>query len=491
MIHLPVLIVILPLFGAVVMPLLPKRKPILVAWTSLIFSTLALLALISFQHVNTYGAFHYVFGNYDAAIGIEFFIDPLLAFLVLFVAGLASLIILFSFEDIPHELKEHQYSHYYSLIMLLMFSMLGMIYTNDLFNTYVFMEILSITSTAIISIKHKRANFLASFRYLMLSSIGSLTILLGLAFLYMVTGQLNMDAMARVIQEVWVLYPTNLVLAVGFMLIGLAIKSAMFPLHIWLPDAHSSAPSPSSAFLSSLVVKVYIVVMIKLLYRIIGTEIIAALNIDTFILTMAGFGMIFGSVFAIGQRDIKRLLAYSSVAQIAYIFLGIGLLSRAGLAAGLFHIVSHALMKSALFLSAGAIIYGVHERRLAKLDGIGFRMPITMIVFTLAALGMIGIPGISGFMSKIYLGIALIEQQHPIFLSLILLSSFLNAIYYMPILISAFLKEDILQKNQLSRDPLPNSMIIAMVVIALALVVVGLYPQIIMNIIEKAMPYYF
>lgn len=489
--QLPVIIVLLPLISALIIPLLPKRKNILFGFVSIMFGLFLILSILSYLNVMNQGSFRYVFGNYLAMVGIEFLIEPLIALLVMFVSGLSFLITIYSFSDIQHELKEHQYSFYYSLIMLLMFSMLGMLYTNDIFNTYVFMEILSIVSTAIISIKHKRSNFLASFRYLMLSSIGSLTILMGLAFLYMVTGQLNMDSMALVISNVWTLYPTNLVLAIGFILIGLAIKSAMFPLHIWLPDAHSSAPSPSSAFLSSLVVKIYIVVLIKVIYRIFGVEIIASLRIDDFILIMASLGMIFGSIFAIGQKDIKRLLAYSSVAQIGYIFLGIGLLTPVGLAAGLFHIFSHALMKSALFLSAGSIIFSTNKRKLIDLDGIGFKMPITMITFSIAALGMIGIPGISGFMSKIYLGLALIADKHPIFLSLILLSSFLNAIYYMPILISSFLKEDILVKNSLQKDPLPLTMIIPMIIITLSILLIGLYPQIIMDVIELALPYYF
>lgn len=491
MIHLPVLVVLVPLFSAIIIPLLPKQKKILFGFVTLMFSVMLALVFLSYIDVNNLGTFRYVFGNYAPSIGIEFLVDPLISFLALFVTALAFLIVVYSFTDIQHELKEHQLPYYYILIMLIMFSMLGMLYTNDLFNTYVFMEILSITSTAIISIKHKRANYLASFRYLMLSSIGSLTILLGLAFLYMVSGQLNMDAMAQVISQVWTFYPTNLVLAIGFILIGLAIKSAMFPLHIWLPDAHSTAPSPSSAFLSSIVVKIYIVVLIKVLYRIIGVEIVSSLRIDDFILLMAASGMIFGSIFAIGQKDIKRLLAYSSVAQLGYIFLGIGLLTPEGLAAGIFHIVSHALMKSALFLSAGSVIYGTHKRKLIDFDGIGFRMPITMIVFTVAALGMIGIPGISGFMSKIYLGLALIGDRHPIFLSLILLSSFLNAIYYMPIIISAFLKEDVLVKNTLQKDPIPMTMLVPMIIIAVAMLVIGLYPQLIMDAIELAIPLYF
>jgi multicomponent Na+:H+ antiporter subunit D len=489
--QLPIIIVLVPLLCAIIIPLLPKKNFVLFGFVSIMFGMMLSMSIVSYIDVLNTDVFRFVFGNYQASIGIEFLIDPLIALLVMFVTGLAFLIVVYSFSDIQHELKPHQYSSYYVLIMLLMFSMLGMLYTNDIFNTYVFMEILSIVSTAIISIKHKRANFLASFRYLMLSSIGSLTILMGLAFLYMVTGQLNMDSMSVVISNVWTLYPTNLVLAIGFILIGLAIKSAMFPLHIWLPDAHSSAPSPSSAFLSSIVVKIYIVVLIKIIYRVFGVEIIASLRIDDFILVMASLGMIFGSIFAIGQKDIKRLLAYSSVAQIGYIFLGIGLLTPIGLAAGIFHIFSHALMKSALFLSAGSIIYSTGKRKLVDLDGIGFKMPITLITFSIAALGMIGIPGISGFMSKIYLGLALISDKHPIFLSLILLSSFLNAIYYMPILISSFLKEDILVKNSLQKDPLPLTMLIPMIVITLAVLLIGLYPQLIMDVIEMALPFYF
>jgi multicomponent Na+:H+ antiporter subunit D len=489
--HLPVIVLMVYLVTGVLIPLLPKIKGLLVGFVSMAMAVSFGLTVVSLIYVLQNGSYRYVFSGYAATIGIEFLIDPLMALMALVIAGLSLLIVVFSFSDIRHELPNHQHAAYYTLIMVLLFSMVGMVYTNDLFNTFVFMEILSISSTAIISIKHQRKNFLAAFRYLMLSSIGSLTILLGMAFLYMVSGHLNMDAMAQEIAQVWSLYPTNLVLAVGFILIGLAIKSAMFPLHIWLPDAHSSAPSPSSAFLSSLVVKIYMIVLIKVLYRIIGVTIIAELQIDQFILIMAAAGMIFGSIFAIGQRDIKRLLAYSSVAQIGYIFLGIGLLSPAGLAAAFFHIISHAVMKSALFLSAGSVIYATGKRKLADLDGIGFKLPITMTVFTLAALGMIGIPGISGFMSKIYLGLALIDGQQPLFLSLILISSFLNAIYYMPIITSAFLKEDVTVQNTLQRDPLPRSMIGVLVILGGILLVIGLYPQVVMSIIEAAMGQYF
>lgn len=486
----PVYMTVLPLAIAVIIPLLKQHRRIIQSVVTITMGILILLALFNWFEIHSLGAYSYTFGNYSSSIGIEFYIDELTSLLVLFILFLSFLILLYSFSDIPHELEPHQFGMYYSLILLLLFSMLGMIYTNDLFNMYVFMEILSITSTAIISIKHKKANFLASFRYLMLSSIGSITILFGLAFLYMVSGHLNMFEVHKVIQTLWTEYPMNLLLASGFILTGLGIKSAMFPLHVWLPDAHASAPSPSSAFLSSLVVKVYIFAIYKLLFRVLGSVLVKGLGIDQAIMVFAAMGMIFGSIFAIGQRDIKRMLAYSSVAQIGYIFLGLGLMSEHGLAASLFHIFSHGLMKTALFLSAGSIIFATGKRKLNALDGIGYRMPITMIVFTIAAFGMIGIPGVSGFMSKIYLGLALIEGSHPIYLALILLSSFLNAVYYLPIIIAAFLKEDPEHRHAMKLDPLPKRMLIPMVVIAACLIIIGFYPQIIMDIIEASLPAY-
>jgi multicomponent Na+:H+ antiporter subunit D len=395
---------------------------------------------------------------------------------------------IYSLKDMEHEINENQLSSYYTLVFLLLFSMVGLTITNDIFNMYVFMEILSITSCGIISIKHNKDNFLASMRYLILSAIGSLSVLLGIALLYMVTGHLNMFEISYVISKVWQSSPTNILVSLGFMVSGLAIKAAVFPLHIWLPDAHSSAPTPSSAFLSGLVVKVYIFTVAKILFRVIGIDIANALGIPTYLTYFAALGMIMGSVFAIGQKDIKRMLAYSSVAQIGYIFMGLGLATVQGFSAALFHIVSHALLKTALFLSAGAIIYQKEKRALRELNGIGYEMPATMTVFSVAAFGMIGIPGINGFMSKIYLSLAVIDAQRYVYLLIIILSSFLNAMYYLPIIIAAFLKEGKDRKNIMIMDRIPASMLYPMVIVAISCVLMGFFPQIIMGVIERAVP---
>ncbi|TCQ06634.1 multisubunit sodium/proton antiporter MrpD subunit [Serpentinicella alkaliphila] len=487
--QLPLYILLLLLMAAVIIPLITKelnlKSKVVIIGTLLITGS---MMLYTFVGVWRNGSYLYNIGNWGQKIGIQFNIDIFSTFMSLFIIILSLIIIIYSLKDIEHEISADQISLYYSLIFLLILGMVGITITNDLFNTYVFMEILAITSCAIISIKRYKENYMASFKYLMLNTLGSLSFLFGVALLYMVTGYLNLVEINIIINEVWRLYPTNLLLALGLMITGLAIKAAVFPLHIWLPDAHSSAPTPSSALLSGLVVKVYIFTAMKLLFRAIGLQIINEIDIPRFITYFAALGMILGSVFAIGQKDIKRLLAYSSVAQIGYIFLGIGIGTEQGLAAGLFHVITHGLMKSLLFLSAGAIIYKTGKRDIRTFQGIGYQMPITMILFTIGALGMIGIPGLNGFMSKWYLGFAVLQINQPIFLVIILISSFLNAMYYMPIIITAFLMGNDEKKEEMRFEELPKSMIIPMIFIGFLCIATGFFPQLIMNVVQRAVP---
>lgn len=433
-------------------------------------------------------SFMYNFGNWSPVIGIQFAVDEFSALMTFVVLTLATLIIIYSLKDIEHEIAEAQFLSYYTLIFLLLFSMVGMIFTNDLFNLYVFLEILSISSYGIISIKRSKDNLMATLKYLVIGTVGSASILIGIALLYMVTGYLNMSEANGVIGQAWQIYPRNILLSLVFILTGLGIKSAIFPLHTWLPDAHSNAPTPSSALLSGLVVKIYIFSIAKILFRVIGIDIVKAIGVPEFITYFAILSMIAGSVFAIGQKDIKRMLAYSSVAQIGYIILGLGLATELGLAAAFFHVITHALMKITLFLSAGAIIYKTGKRNIDDLKGIGYEMPVTMGVFTIAALGMIGVPGINGFVSKWYLSLAVLEANKPIYVVVILISSLLNAVYYLPIIMSAYLKENKTRKNIMVLDDLPKTMLITMAVIGVACIIMGVFPNVVMDIIKKAVP---
>lgn len=488
-IHFPVYILMLLLIFAVTIPL--QRKPYGRRFQLLMVSVLGIawiMALLELLKVLWDAPYSYTFGSYPAGIGIEFLVDEFSALMTLVVLTLSILIIIYSLKDLEHEIESSRMYSYYTLVFLLIFSMIGMIFTNDMFNLYVFMEILSITSVAIIAIKKKKDTLMASMKYLMMGAIGSVTVLMGIALIYMVTGQLNMSAINEEISAVWRLYPRNILLAMGFMITGFSIKAAIFPLHNWLPDAHSTAPTPSSALLSGLVVKAYIFSIAKIMYRVVGKNISVDIGIADYLIIFAVLSMMMGSVFALTQRDIKRRLAYSSVSQIGYIFLGLALASEMGFSAALFHVVSHAFMKSALFLSAGSIIYLTGKRDVKNLDGIGYEMPITMTVFSIGVLGMIGIPGTSGFMSKWYLGLAVLDAGHPELLIVLLLSSFLNALYYLPIIVSAFLRESPGRPLEMHRDGIPGTMKVSMVLVAVGSLVIGLFPHLVMDIIQQAVP---
>ncbi len=485
--QLPVIIMVLLLVAAAIVPIIRiKHLDSLRGFVMVVMTGAVILALLNIQEVFTVGESTIIFGGYTSKIGIAFYVSQLGSLFALFILSLSWVIVLYSLKDMEHHIPKNKFASYYTLIFLMLFSMMGMVFTHDMFNMYVFMEILSLTSAAIISIKDKKENILASFRYLLLNTIGSLSVLFGIALLYMVSGYLNMGELYQIMPNLIEFYPLNILLAIGFMFMGLGIKSAMFPLHVWLPDAHSTAPSPSSAILSGIVVKIYIFTVLKLMVFVFGVDVIASLQVDVALQVLAVIGMIMGSVFAIGQRDIKRMLAYSSVAQIGYIFLGLSLLTTAGIAASMFHVITHGIIKSALFLSAGAIIYKTNIRDLKQFNGMGYTMPFTMAVFSVAALGLVGIPGINGFMSKVYLSLAIVDHGQPWLLAAILISSYLNAVYYLPIIINSFLRNDAKTQPNMILEKLPKVMQMSMIILLVLMIATGFYPQLFMNFIEQA-----
>jgi multicomponent Na+:H+ antiporter subunit D len=482
-----ILWILLPLLvSALILPFLKRffLATKIVFMSSILLSTLFtwLVMINGADIVNT----SVVFGSWDVSIGIEFKFTWLSMVFATFVMSAASLVALYALSDMSHHIEEKRFASYATLVLLMLFAINGITYTNDIFNMYVFMEILSITSAAIISIKHSKANYLASFRYLMLNSIGSISILMAIAFLYMVSGQLNMDALALALNQAYIDYPTVITMAMIFMLVGFGIKAAMFPLHVWLPDAYSVAPSSSSAFLAGFVGKVYIVLFIRIIHLVFRFEWFEMLNLNTSLSIFAMLGIVAGSLFAMGQKDIKRMLAYSSIAQIGYLFLGISLGTSAGLSATMFHVFAHGVLKIGLFLSVGAIIYQTNERRIGELEGIGYEMPLSLSVFTLSALGLIGIPGTMGFMSKFFLSNALIEAEMGFGFFIIILSSFLNAVYFMPIIINGFLKENKNHDKDMKADKLPLSMRFSLVSFLIINIGIGFYPNILKNIIDLA-----
>lgn len=483
--HYPALIIVVPLFFAFLMPLLARWRNHWCAPATLgaiAFCFIAALQM-AFQ-VMAGGPFSYQMGNWAPPWGIELAIDYLAVFTSITLTGVGLLVIWYGTKDLLHELKSEVMGWYYTLYLLLMASMLGMVLTNDLFNMFVFVEICAIASCGIISIKESRECIEAAFKYLVLSAVGSGCLLLAVAMLYMVTGHLNFTFVSQALPQAMYLYPYNLLAALALLMLGLGVKAALFPLHVWLPDAHSSAPSPSSAVLSGLVIKVYAVTMIKLLYKVYPPDLLGMAPVMNMILWMATLAIIVGSMFAIVQDDIKKMLAYSSIAQIGYVFLGVGLMSESALQGSILHIFNHALMKSMLFLAAGAFIYATGSRKLSELRGIGLTMPVPTIAFCIGAFAMVGIPITNGFISKWYLALGALDIGRPFFAAVILLSSLLNGIYYLPIVVNAFFGEP--QGAVAEPKRLPLQMSVPLTILGLSVVLFGVFPSLVLGLVSRA-----
>jgi multicomponent Na+:H+ antiporter subunit D len=464
------------------MPLIKKKK--IVKMISLVSMTTAMiLAMLNLNFVVKNGEYLYRIGHYNAPYAIEFRIGIIEAMMGLLFTFVALMIIWYSTYGIEKEIKEAKIGLYYLLINILIGSLLGVVYSNDLFNCFVFIEVGTLSSCGIIIVKDKKENIRATLKYLIMSCLGSGLVLMGIAYLYSMTGHLNINYIHEELIKSYLNYPNAVLISIVLFIIGLGVKSAMFPLHNWLPDAHSNAPSSSSAILSSLVLKAFVLLLIKILYRLYGMEILHHYSVLNIILILGSLGMIMGSVFAIFQKNVKRVIAYSTVAQMGYIFLGVGLGTDIGVSIAIFHIIGHALTKSALFLLVGAMIEQTGHKTLEHLKGIGREMPLTLGLFSLAALSMIGIPMLPGFISKWYLSLATIAAGETILIAVILISSLLNAVYYAPIVINGFFGEDNMEGKVYKSKSKPIKEMIPVIFLVGSMIYVGIASRGIINLI--------
>lgn len=475
--HLIALIPVLLLATAFLIPVLNHYNLKFESGLSIVITVYNLLiSVLIFYHVITIGPITYHFGSWAPPWGIEFVITEFEAIMIFMVSLIYLMVYIFSIKLLDKYIVSRVVHWYYILLLLLQASLYGMIMTNDLFNFFVFIEICAISSVAIVSIRDDRNSIEASLKYLFLNSIGSAFILFAIGLIYMVTGHLNMNLAGNVLQEAVYIFPGTVNLSLILMFLGLALKAALFPLHIWLPDAYSSAPDSSTVILAGLVGKIYIIGMVKIFFIIFRMEVLKQSGILSVILILSFLAIIFGSIFALGQGKIKRMLAYSSVAQIGYIFLGIGLVTESGLSGGMLHIFNHAIIKSLLFLAAGVIIYKTGKEKVSDFAGIGYRYPLTMIFFSIGALSMVGIPPLNGFFSKWFLAIGTLQAEKPILLLLIIFSSILNAIYFIPIIIRAFLS-DSQKKIQWEFSRLEKKVWIPMMILSFLIILFGLFPN--------------
>jgi len=378
----------------------------------------------------------YKMGRFGAPWGNEIRFGSLEAMMAFFFSIIMILSLVGGRKYLHREISGFKENLYYILINLLMSSLLALVYTNDIFTAYVFVEINTISACGLIMIRENGHTLEAATRYMIMSLIGSGMLLFGICILYDVTGHL---LMSNIKEQVIVLTETGnyglpLLFSIIFMGVGLAIKSALFPFHAWLPDAYGYSTVSSASILSSLVSKGYIFLLIKIFYRVIGFDLFRSSKLIDVLFIFGLCGMIFGSLSAIRENDIRRMIAFSSVAQIGYIYMGLGLGTEVGVIAAIFHVLSHAATKSMLFISAAGLTeVSGKSKKFIDLTGAGYRNVIAGVTFTVASFAMVGLPLFSGFISKILFARACVLNVHKMLPTLICLaiSTILNAIYFL------------------------------------------------------------
>lgn len=436
--HLPLLIPLTLLFFALLIPLFGIKAPGSAYPLALSGSSLAfLLSVYGLVSVVTNGAFSYTIGGWPPPIGIELILDPLSSFMTLIVTGISLLVIIYGYSVVPTEHPKKQVS-YFSVVLLMLTGFSGIVLTGDLFNLYVFLEIASLSSYALVAVGDKRSP-VASFRYLMLGSIGSSFYLLGIGFIYFIGGSLNMADVSRILP--FINEEPAVIAGLTLVVTGIALKMALFPLHYWLPDAYSSASSVSAAILAPLGTKIGAYILIRFLYFIFEPDFVrVTLPITTIISWFSVAGIVYGSVMAIAQDELKKMLAYSSVAQVGYIGLGIGMANPLALTGALLHIMNHSLMKAALFLIAGNLQMQLGHSNILRFNNrLRYQMPWSMAGFSIGALSMIGVPPTAGFFSKWYLVVSAVRESQWFFVVVILFGGLLSAVYFFRVIEKVYL----------------------------------------------------
>lgn len=406
--HLPALQVVVPLMSAPAIILARRHSVAWVIATLASWAALAIAIAIALR-VAEAGTLSYAIGSWPPPWGIEYRVDPLNAFVLVLISFVGALVMPYAKVSVAAELPEEQEYLFYAMYCLCLCGLLGIAITGDAFNLFVFLEISSLSTYVLIALGQRRQALSAAYQYLVMGTIGATFYVIGVGLLYLMTGTLNMADMAERLTRVTEIRP--LIAAMAFITVGIGLKLALFPLHQWLPNAYTYAPSVVTAFLAATATKVSVYVLIRFTYSVFGQvpqvgegpfhEVLTVLSI---------LAIVSMSLVALFQDDLKRMLAYSSVAQIGYIMLGVGLANPSGLTAAVAHLFNHGMAKGALFLLVGGLTLRIGSTRFSQLSGLASRMPLTAFGVVLAGLSLVGVPGTAGFITKWYLVRACLER---------------------------------------------------------------------------------
>ena len=421
-------------------------KPKLARFLILLFPALGvvLAGVLTAKLVEAGGAFTYAMGAFGAPFGNELRAGALEALLATAFCLIMLLSLLGGWNRMNVQIPRQRLGLYCVMVMLLLSGMMAEVFTNDMFTAYVFIEIMTISACSLIVARTRGRTLFAATKYMIFNQLGSGLFLLGLAMLYCMTGHLLMGDIRLKVDALVAggEHMDSLTLAVALITVGLAVKSALFPFHSWLPDAYSGCTPASSAMLSSLISKTYIFLYIKFVVRVIGLENLDALHLRPILLACAIASILMGSIDAIMEKKLRRMIAYSSVAQIGYIYLGIAVGTEAGIAAAVFHMIAHALAKSLLFLTGDRLIGASDgDAHFHELRGAAFRAPVCGAAFTVGALSIVGVPLFAGFASKLYLCRACLDMSNRwavVGLMVLAVSTALNAAYFIITIVTLY-----------------------------------------------------
>ncbi len=483
--QLPAILFLLPLFAAISMPVVClKHRHWSHRITLVTLAAMVPVSILNLHNVVHHGEVRYVFGGWAVPLGIEWVADGLASVMLVLLSALCLLGVVFAGPTSPKDLGG-RIVHFYTLVLLLVSSLAGIVFAGDFFNLFVFLEVAAISSYALIGVAGGRALF-AAFRYLILGTLGASLYLLGVSYLYAVSGTLNMADMVEKLPLL--LHSKALVGGLLFMFIGLGIKMALVPFHSWLPESYTNAPDSVSPILASLVTKVALVAWVRIIYWVFNTSIaINDIPILLLVEVVGALAAVIGASLALAQREIKMMFAYGGISHIGIILIGIGQGNQTGFVGGIFYLLNDAVMQAALFFLAGVAFCQYGVRTIEDMGRVGKQVPWITGSLIVMALGMIGLPPTGGFFGKWYIILGALEAGNYISVAAVLLSTLLTLAYFVKLFESIFR-----QKTTRLVDPsgeIPLSFKLNLGVTSAAIVILGLFSSpIIQMLLSQALP---
>lgn len=466
----PLIAVIVPIIGAIIIRALDedqaaKRHLVALIAVSIVFiSVISMLPAVMAGEIIKVNLFRLLDG-----LGLFFKIDPLGM-----VFGLVSstLWVFATVYSIGYMAHEHDQRNYFVFFVLSCSAAMGVAFSGNLFTLYIFYEYLAICTYPLVVHAGTEESVKAGIKYISYSLAGGALILLSIFMIYDLVGTLDFTA-GGILGAVAAEHSTRITVIFALLIAGFGTKAAIMPLHSWLPGA-MVAPTPVSALLHAVaIVKAGVFGISRVFYSLYGVDVLQGLNVTNILAVIVSFTIIVGSLMAIKQTVLKLRLAYSTIGQLGYITLGILMLDPAGALGGLSHIINHAVLKITLFFCAGMIITVTGKKNLDQLRGIGKQMPLTMLAFAVGALGLMGVTPICGYISKYYLLTGGVFSGHPVYAYVIVTSTLLNSIYYLPIIVNAFFRDGEFKIQPGPEAPL--SMLVPTVVLAITGILLGLF----------------